>query len=69
MAAAPATVVCLHSRADQRVPYSYSERYVAAALAAGGRARLVETFGDHFTLIDPATLDWAVAVARRCRSC
>ena len=32
-------------------------------MAAGGRARLVETFGDHFTLIDPATHDWAVAVA------
>ena len=59
----PADVVCLHSRHDQRVPYSYSEGYVAAALAAGGRARLVETFGDHFTLIDPATADWAVAVA------
>jgi acetyl esterase/lipase len=60
---APATILCLHSRRDQRVPYSYAERYVAAALAAGGRARLVETFGDHFTLIDPATPDWAVAVA------
>jgi acetyl esterase/lipase len=59
----PANVVCLHSRRDQRVPYSYSERYVAAALAAGGRASLVETFGDHFTLIDPATPDWAAAVA------
>ena len=32
----PASVVCLHSRADQRVPYSYSERYVAAD-AGGGR--------------------------------
>jgi len=59
----PANVVCLHSRADNRVPYSYSERYVASALAAGGHARLVETFGDHFTLIDPATPDWATAVA------
>ncbi len=59
----PASVVCLHSHADQRVPYSYSERYVAADAAAGGRARLVETFGDHFTLIDPAAPDWAVAVA------
>ena len=37
-----ADVVCLHSRRDQRVPYSYSERYVAAA---GGRASLLETFG------------------------
>jgi acetyl esterase/lipase len=59
----PANIVCLHSRDDQRVPYSYSERYVAAAVAAGGRASLVETFGDHFTLIDPATPDWAAAVA------
>jgi hypothetical protein len=55
--------VCLHSRHDQRVPFPYAERYVAASLAAGGRASLVETFGDHFTLIDPATPDWAVAVA------
>jgi acetyl esterase/lipase len=58
----PATVLCLHSRADTNVPYSYSERYVAASEAAGGRARLVETFGDHFTLIDPASADWAIAV-------
>jgi hypothetical protein len=59
---APASVVCLHSRRDQRVPYSYSERYVAAAAAAGGRASLVETFGDHFSLIDPASRDWAAAL-------
>ena len=59
---APANVVCLHSRRDQRVPYSYSERYVAAATAAGGRASLVKTFGDHFSLIDPASADWAIAL-------
>ncbi len=58
----PAPVVCLHSRGDEAVPYSYSERYVAAATAAGGDARLVELSGDHFTLIDPASADWAVAV-------
>jgi acetyl esterase/lipase len=58
----PATVVCLHSRADQRVPYSYSARYVAAATAAGGRATLVETSGDHFALIDVADPDWAAAL-------
>jgi hypothetical protein len=56
-------VVCLHSRADANVPYSYSERYVAATAAAGGTARLEELSGDHFTLIDPASRDWAVAVA------
>jgi acetyl esterase/lipase len=59
----PAPVVCLHSRADADVPYSYSERYVAAATAAGGRAMLTEIHGDHFTLIDPASPDWAAAVA------
>jgi acetyl esterase/lipase len=59
---APTNVVCLHSRRDQRVPYSYSERYVAASAAAGGAASLVETFGDHFSLIDPASRDWAAAL-------
>jgi acetyl esterase/lipase len=58
----PATVVCLHARADQRVPYSYSERYVAAATAAGGRATLVETSGDHLALINPAAPDWGATV-------
>jgi acetyl esterase/lipase len=59
----PAPVACLHSRSDANVPYSYSERYVAAATAAGGRASLVELTGDHFTLIDPASQDWAAAIA------
>jgi len=59
----PAPVLCLHSRGDDDVPFSYSERYVAAARAAGGRAGLVELSGDHFTLIDPATPDWAQVIA------
>jgi acetyl esterase/lipase len=59
---APANVVCLHSRRDQRVPYSYSERYLAASAAAGGTVRLVETSGDHFSLIDPVSRDWATAL-------
>jgi acetyl esterase/lipase len=65
VAAVPITapVVCLHSRADADVPYSYSERYVAAATAAGGRAGLIELSGDHFTLLDPASADWAAAIA------
>ena len=64
IAAVPLTaaVLCLHSRADDEVPFSYSERYVAAAGAAGGRATLIETGGDHYTLIDPATPDWASVV-------
>jgi acetyl esterase/lipase len=59
----PAPVLCLHSRGDAHVPYSYSERYVAAATAAGGTASLTELAGDHFTLIDPATPDWAAVIA------
>ncbi len=58
-----APVLCLHSRGDDAVPFSYSERYVAAARAAGGRAGLVELSGDHFTLIDPAAPDWAAVIA------
>jgi acetyl esterase/lipase len=56
-----AAVLCLHSRVDDAVPFAYSERYVAAAAQAGGRARLHETHGDHFTLIDPDSADWRVA--------
>jgi acetyl esterase/lipase len=55
-------VLCLHSRRDDDVPYSYSERYVAAATAAGGRATLTETFGDHDTLIEPASADWSAVI-------
>jgi hypothetical protein len=59
----PTAVLCVHSRADDEVPFSYSERYVAADVAAGGNARLVETGGDHYTLIDPADRDWLAVVA------
>jgi len=64
MAAVPvrAAVLCVHSRADDEVPFSYSERYVAAATAAGGDARLHETTGDHYTLVDPAAPDWRAVV-------
>jgi acetyl esterase/lipase len=57
-----ASVLCLHSRADDEVPFSFSERYVAAARKAGGRAELAETGGDHYTLVDPATQDWAAVI-------
>jgi len=58
-----APVLCLHSRADDNVRFAQSEAYVRAATAAGGHARLDETTGDHFTLIDPASPDWAAARA------
>src|SRR5699024_195017 len=54
-------VLCLHSRADDIVPYAQSEAYVQAATAAGGAARLTATAGDHFTLIDPTSAAWASA--------
>ena len=52
---------CIRAR-DQRVPYAYSERNAPHLAAAGGAASLVETFGDHFSLIDPASRDWAAAL-------
>lgn len=60
MAALPvaATVLCVHSRADENVPFRYSDRYVQAAVRAGGTAYLHETSGDHFSLIDPGSPDW-----------
>jgi len=64
MAALPltASVLCVHSRADDNVPFRYSDSYVRAALRAGGTAYLHETSGDHFTLIDPGSPDWQVVV-------
>jgi hypothetical protein len=38
------------------------ESYAAAATAVGGRASLVEVFGDDFTLIDPSDRDWAIVL-------
>lgn len=58
-----APVLCVHSRADTDVPFAQSTAYVAAATAAGGRATLHETTGDHFTLIDPSSPDWHAVVA------
>lgn len=55
-------VLCVHARADDSVPFAQSEAYVAAATRAGGRATLLEAAGDHFTLIDPQSLDWQLVV-------
>ncbi|MDQ2797195.1 MAG: alpha/beta hydrolase [Actinomycetota bacterium] len=56
-----APVFCLHSHSDQNVPFAQSSAYVAAAEQAGGAARLHETQGDHFTLIDTSSAAWAAA--------
>jgi len=58
-----APVVCVHAPADDEVPITQSEAYVAAATAAGTNARLVRATGDHYTLIDPSSPDWHLAVA------
>ncbi|MDD7939719.1 alpha/beta hydrolase [Actinomycetospora lutea] len=61
LAPAPAPVVCVHGDADTVVPLDQSQRYVAAATAARGDARLRVLPGvDHFAVIDPALPAWAV---------
>lgn len=55
-------VRCLHSPADADVPFAQSTAYVRAATAAGADVRLIQTEGDHMTLIDPASDAWQSAV-------
>lgn len=61
-------VVCVHGTADGNVPIRQSERFAAAARAAGDPAELVTLDGvDHFAVIDPSTAAWGAcrdAVAR-----
>jgi acetyl esterase/lipase len=48
--------IVVHGTADEAVPFELSERYVAAARAAGDPAELVALPGvDHFDIIDPRT--------------
>jgi acetyl esterase/lipase len=52
-------VVCVHGEADDTVPIRQSERYVAAARAAGDPARLVALRGaGHFEVIDVRDPAW-----------
>ncbi len=59
----PVPVVCVHSRADESVPFAQSEAYVTAAGDAGGSVELVEFDGDHMAHIDPTSKAWAAVVA------
>ena len=54
-----AAVLCVHGAGDDVVPVEQSERYAAAAAAAGDRVELRVVPGDHMTLIDPASSAWA----------
>jgi acetyl esterase/lipase len=56
-------VTCVHGTADANVPIRQSERFVAAAAAAGDVAELHTLPGvDHFAVIDPTSAAW-----RTCR--
>ncbi|WP_232021137.1 MULTISPECIES: alpha/beta hydrolase family protein [Pseudonocardia] len=55
--------VCVHGTADETVPISQSEAFVAEATAAGDSAELVRVEGaDHMQLIDPAHPGWAASL-------
>lgn len=54
---------CIHGNADTNVPISQSERFVAAATAAGDDATLSRVDGDHFALINPRSAAWALTVS------
>ncbi|GAA2138720.1 alpha/beta hydrolase [Nocardioides koreensis] len=54
---------CVHGRADDIVPISQSEGYVAAATDAGARAELVAVDGDHFAVIDTGSDAWKQTLA------
>jgi acetyl esterase/lipase len=60
---AGAAVLCVHGAADEVVPVAQSERYAAAAAAAGDRVELRVVPGDHMAMIDPGSLAWATARA------
>lgn len=55
-------VWCVHGRDDTHVPISQSRTYVDAAVAAGGRAELIEVDGDHFVVIDTGSEAWRLTV-------
>lgn len=56
--------VCVHGTADDVVPINQSERYVAAAVAAGDRSELVSLPGvDHSAPIDVHSAAWAACLA------
>jgi acetyl esterase/lipase len=55
-----AEVLCVHGADDDVVPPEQSERYAAAATAAGDRVQVRPVAGGHREPIDPAGEAWAV---------
>jgi acetyl esterase/lipase len=58
----PASVRCVHARADDRVPFAESVTYVDAATANGQDAQLLEVAGDHFSIADIFSPTWPTVV-------
>jgi acetyl esterase/lipase len=58
-----AAVLCVHGAGDDVVPLDQSERYAAAAAAAGDRIEVRVLPGDHMALIDPAGDAWRLVRA------
>jgi acetyl esterase/lipase len=57
-----ARVVCVHGDRDTVVPIGHSERYVAAARAAGDPARMVWLPGiGHDELVEPGHVGWQIS--------
>lgn len=56
-------VLLVHGEADDVVPVEQSERYEAAASAAGDPVTLVRLPGDHEDVVDPLHPLWAAAVS------
>ncbi len=54
--------LCVHAPGDGNVPISQSERFVAAATAAGDDAELDTVDGDHFAVIDAEDPAWSLVL-------
>jgi acetyl esterase/lipase len=68
LAPSPVTHLLVHGAMDENVPIELSERYDAAARAAGGKVALLALpRTDHFDVVDPASPVWPAieaAIAR-----
>jgi acetyl esterase/lipase len=58
-----ADVLCVHGAADTVVPPEQSERYAAAAVAAGDAVEVRVVPADHMALVDPEHESWALVRA------
>lgn len=63
MVPAAGPVHCLHGLDDTVVPRDQSTSYVAAAARVGADVTFADVPGDHSTIIDPTSDDWAAVTA------